>query len=236
MDKLIELARRRSRGGVNRLVVILLVLIAVMLVVIAIPKWEEFRYRSEKTACVQALKSASDGLIIDYLNNYEEGTVEDAMDTLDAVMPARPNICPSGGTVYLIRDANGIFQPICGLHADDKRQRTRLNASRAMELLNEALKDARERGVEAPDQLEIGLNGKTLAVQRVQEVLNLRRGTATTNGFDGVVAFYGLAGEGEFEGMEAEDGTVCYFVYADEDHCATWRIDDGWRGDAYNDF
>ena len=69
MNRIVEIFRRRSRGGVNRLIVILLALIAVMLVIIAIPKWEEFRYRSEKTACVQALKSARDGLIIDYFDN-----------------------------------------------------------------------------------------------------------------------------------------------------------------------
>ena len=38
------------------------------------------------------------GLIIDYLSHYESGTVEDAMTTLDEVMPAWANICPAGGT------------------------------------------------------------------------------------------------------------------------------------------
>ena len=28
-------------------------------------------------------------------------------------------------------------------------------------------------------------------------------------------------------------GSVFYFVYADEEHCAIWKANDGWTGDAY---
>ena len=63
---------RSSRGGVNRLVAILLALIAVMLVIIAIPWWKNFSYRSEVIACEQAMKSAEDGLIIEYLSRFKE--------------------------------------------------------------------------------------------------------------------------------------------------------------------
>ena len=233
MNRIVEIFRRRSRGGVNRLIVILLALIAVMLVIIAIPKWEEVRYRSEKTACVQALKSARDGLIIDYFDNWQAGSVEDARETLDAVLPMRPGICPSGGTVYLIRDENGIFEPFCGLHADDTKRRTRLNASRALDLFTEALKEARKRSEEEPESVTVELNSRELEVVRVLEVPNIHRGTATTNGYKGVVAFYGLAGEGEFSDVKAKAGTPCFFLYADEDHCATWRLNDGWTGEAY---
>ena len=233
MNRIVEIFRRRSRGGVNRLIVILLALIAVMLVIIAIPKWKEFRYRSEKTACVQALKSARDGLIIDYFDNWQAGSVEDARETLDEVLPMRPGICPSGGTVYLIRDENGIFEPFCGLHADDTKRRTRLNASRALDLFTEALKAARKRSEKVPETLTVELNSRDLEVVRVTEVPDIHRGTATTNGYKGVVAFYGLAGEGEFSDVKAKAGTLCFFLYADEDHCATWRLKDGWTGEAY---
>lgn len=226
---------RARRGGINRLVAVLLVLIAVMLVIIAIPAWKVFRYRSEKTACVQAMKSAKDGLIIEYLNHWEAGSVEDAMVTLDEVMPARANICPAGGTVYLVRSDNGIFEPVCGLHDDDLKRRVRLNANRAKTLLEEGLREERRYAATEPEGVEIQLNGRALACERVDEATSLRRGTRTTNGYSGVVALYGVAGKGTFKaGGGLKKGDIAYFVYADEEYCAVWRADDGWTGDAYS--
>lgn len=222
-----------DRGGVNRVVAVLLALIAVMLVIIAIPAWEHYRERSEIIACEQAMKSAKDGLIIEYLNRFEEGSVEDAMQTLDEVMVARPNICPAGGEVYLIKNDHGIYEPLCGLHDPDARHRTRLNASRAKELLLEARRKALREVDGEPESVTIQLNGQPLECVRVQQEQAIRRGTATTNGYDGIVAFYGLAGEGDFAPEGVADGEICYFLYADEDHCAIWRADDGWTGDAY---
>ena len=228
---------RSIRGGVNRVVAILLVAIAIMLVIILIPAWDDLRLLSQRLSCEQAMKSAKDGLIIEYLGRYKEGSVQDAMNTLDQVMIARPKICPAGGEVYLIKNSEGIYDPLCGLHDRDMRQRVRLNASRALELLREArrvaLRDS--RGVE-PDEVSIVLNSMTLPCVRVQQAQKLRRGTGTTDGFDGVVAFYGLAGEGDFpagEDAKVEAGDIFYFVYADEYHCAIWKANDGWSGDAY---
>lgn len=226
-------ARPKSTAGVSRLIIVLLVLIVVMLVIIAIPAWKVFRYRSEKTACEQAMKSARDGLIIEYLAHWEAGSVEDAMKTLDEVMPERANICPSGGTVYLVRDERGIFQPICGLHDSDKALRARLNASRAKDLLEEGLRKARRQQEGEPESVKIQLNGKTLECVRVQEVPALRRGTSTTDGFKGVVALYGLEGEGAFTSGAVRKGKISYFIYADEDYCAFWRAGEGWQGTAY---
>ena len=228
--------RRRitqRRGGINRITAILLALIAVMLVLIAIPGWRVFRYRSEKTACEQAMKSARDGLIIDYLSHFEAGTVQQAMQTLDEVLPERANICPSGGTVYLLRGANGIYEPLCGLHDSDTRRRARLNASRALELLQDGLRYARRESEAEPEAVEISLDGETLSCVRVEEAPPLRRGTRTSNDYEGVVAFYGLAGQGAFADAAVRKGEICFFLYADEDHCATWRANDGWTGEAY---
>ena len=226
---------RSIRGGINRVVAILLVAIAVMLVIVLIPAWDDLRLLSQRLSCEQAMKSAKDGLIIEYLGRFKEGSVQDAMNTLDQVMIARPNICPAGGEVYLIKNAEGIYEPLCGLHDRNKRQRVRLNASRALELLREArrvaLRDS--KGVE-PDAVDITLNSMPLSCGRVDKVQKLRRGTATTDGFEGVVAFYGLAGEGDFPADEdVEAGDIFYFVYADEYHCAIWKASDGWTGDAY---
>ena len=225
---------RSIRGGVNRVVAILLAAIAIMLVIILIPAWDDLRLLSQRLSCEQAMKSAKDGLIIEYLGRYKEGSVQDAMNTLDQVMIARPNICPAGGEVYLIKNSEGIYEPLCGLHDRDLKRRVRLNASRALELLREArriaLRDS--RGVE-PDAVSIVLNSMELSCGRVQQTQKLRRGTGTTDGFDGVVAFYGLAGEGNFPAGDVEAGDICYFVYADEYHCAIWNAGDGWTGDAY---
>ena len=228
---------RSIRGGVNRVVAILLVLIAIMLVVVLLPAWDDLRLLSQRLSCEQAMKSAKDGLIIEYLGRFKEGSVEDAMNTLDQVMVARPNICPAGGEVYLIKNSEGIYEPLCGLHDRNARQRTRLNASRALELLREGRRRAlrSSKGVE-PEAVDITLNSKPLSCERVPKVQKLRRGTATTDGFEGVVAFYGLAGEGDFpagEDAKAEAGDIFYFVYADEEHCAIWKANDGWTGDAY---
>ncbi|MBQ8964454.1 MAG: hypothetical protein IJ089_11820 [Clostridia bacterium] len=224
---------RGQRGGVNRLVAILLALIAVMLVIIAIPVWNVKKERAQVIACEQALKSAGDGLIIEYLGRFKEESVENAMAAIDEIMPARPNICPANGTVYLVKDENGIYQPLCGLHDPDTKRRVRLNASRAMELLKEQLRIDRRDAKAEPESVDISLNGQTLTCVRVAAEEPLRRGTGTTKGYDGVVAFYGLAGEGDFSPAGLEDGEICYFVYADKNHCAIWRSDDGWTGDAY---
>ena len=223
-----------NRGGVNRVVAILLVLIAIMLVVVLLPAWDDLRLLSQRLSCEQAMKSAKDGLIIEYLGRFKEGSVEDAMNTLDQVMVARPNICPAGGEVYLIKNSEGIYEPLCGLHDRNARRRTRLNASRALELLREGRRKAlrSSKGVE-PEAVAITLNSKLLSCERVPKAQKLRRGTATTDGFDGVVAFYGLAGEGDFPAEDVEAGDIFYFVYADEYHCAIWKADDGWTGDAF---
>ena len=236
-------ARQRSLGKrialqyLRRFAVGTLAAIAVMLVVVLLPAWDDLRLLSQRLSCEQAMKSAKDGLIIEYLGRYKEGSVQDAMNTLDQVMVARPNICPAGGEVYLIKNSEGIYEPLCGLHDRNARQRTRLNASRALELLREGRRKAlrSSKGVE-PEAVDITLNSKPLSCERVPRAQKLRRGTATTDGFDGVVAFYGLAGEGDFpagEDAKVEAGDIFYFVYADEYHCAIWKANDGWSGDAY---
>ncbi len=51
----------------------------------------------------------------------------------------------------------------------------------------------------------------------------LRRGTDYSIDFDGVVSFYSMNAAGELN----------WFVYADANHAAVWKINDGWSGDAY---
>lgn len=228
-----SLPSRARRGGVTRAAAVLLALIAVMLVIVAIPVWKSYSLRAEKLACEQALKSARDGLIIEFLGRWDAGSPEEARQTLDQVLPERPNICPSGGTIYLIRRPDGIFEPICGLHDSDAKLRARLNASRALELLRENLRQVRRYSDGEPESVSIRLNGRTLECVRVASEPELRRGTRTTRGFEGTVAFYALAGEGDFAPKGVKNGEICYFLYADEDNNAVWRADGQWQGTAY---
>ena len=225
---------RSNRGGINRAVALLLVLVVIMFIVaILIPVWKDLRYLSERLACEQAMKTAKDGLIIEFLREWDAESEKEAKQTLDEVMPGRTDICPAHGEVYLIRREDGIFETLCGRHSRDKKKRARLNASRALELLSEELKKERQLTPEEPEDLEIRLNGDPLTCQRVRVEQDIHRGTATTEGFEGIVAYYGVVGDGEFGAGELEDGEICYFLYADEDYCAIWHADDGWTGSAY---
>ncbi len=224
---------RATRGAVNRLIAILLVLVAIMLALVSVPIWNFFRQRSERLACAQAMKSAGDGLIIDYLFNPGDRTADEARASIDEIMPARPDICPAGGTVYLIKDEHGVYQPVCGLHDRDEKQRTRLNGTYALELLNNQLRWNRREQDDEPLTVDIQINGKTLSCQRVQEEWLLARGTRRSKDYDGVIALYGLNGEGNFKARSVEENEICYFVYADENYSAVWHADTGWSGTSY---
>ena len=217
---------RSRKGGTNRTLVILAVLIIIMVGVIYAPAWKAFRYKSECIACEQAMKTATDGLRIEYLDTFDESTVRQARKTLDEVMPERNDICPAHGNVYLIKGEEGVLEPVCGLHNPDAARRTRLNASFAGNRLTEARKNILEKaeeGAPEPEQIEIKTNGRILACTYVTEEVNIKRGTKTYDDYDDVVAFYGTD----------DKGNINYFLYADEDHYAVWRYNDGWRGDAY---
>ena len=219
---------RSKYGGTARILVILAVLILIMVGIIMIPTWKAFRYKSECIACEQAMKTAGDGLKIEYLDTFDEGSIQEARKTLKRVMPARDDICPSHGNVYLLRNEQGILEPVCGLHDPDVKRRTRLNSVYAGDRLAEARKkimDKAKEGDPEPESIKIKVNGKPLECTYVTEEVNIRRGTSSTEGYKGVVAFYGTN----------DKGNIDYFVYADEDYSAVWHKNDGWTGSAYED-
>ena len=70
----------------------------------------------------------------------------------------------------------------------------------------------------------------------MDEPTNLKRGTRTTMGMEnaGIVAYYSIKNHSDFGAdSKAEEGTIWYFSFADEDHCATWTADEQWTGDSY---
>ncbi len=242
MDKL-----RSDRGGVSRLHVMIAVAILIMIVVIGIPGWRAFKQKSQEIACEQAMKSAGDGLIIEYLGSGgQEASLEQAKDIIDVVMVTRDDICPAHGNIYLIKEEHGIYQPKCGLHDKDKKERTRLNATFVRDNLIDArrkMKDKAGKNWEEPESITLMVNGKPLEIMHVTEEEMIHRGTRTTNGYKGVVAYYGVKGDFEFsprgkaESQGHKDtikkGEICYIDYADPNYCAIWRSNVGWTGDAY---
>lgn len=229
-----------NHGRINILIVALLIMIAGMLIIISVPARKAFEYRSECIACEQAMKSAGDGLIIEYLDRQEGSDIEEARNTILDVMPGREHICPNGGNIYLILNDKDIYEPVCGLHYSDKKLRNRLNASYALNTLREVRAKTVKNTSSEPKSITITVNNKPLKCYYVTKEEMIHRGTRTTNGYDGTVAYYGVAGEFTFSARFAKkgngtaaDGDICYFVYADPDYCSIWRSNDGWSGDAY---
>ncbi len=216
-----------TKGGTARILVILSALILIMVGIMLIPSWKDFRFESECRGCEQAMDTATDGLRIEYLDTFEEGSVREARKSLSEFMPEREDICPSHGNVYLIKNDEGVFEPVCGLHNRDAARRTRLNASYTGNALEEARKNYFEKaedGDPEPEKLTVKVNNKPLDCVYVTEEVPIRRGTKTTKGYDGVVAFYGTGDNNE----------INYFVYADDDYVAIWHENDGWTGTAYD--
>ena len=223
-----------EQGKISRAVGIMLLLIAVMLVVISVPAWRAYKYHADEIGCAASLKTARDSLVIEVLSEGEDLTVSSSRKTLVRTMPGQDNLCPAGGTVYLLPLENGSYDLVCGLHDSDAKERTRLNASYAFGELETSIYKTRLSGQEVAETVVVELNGTELECVRVSEAPKIRRGTGTTEGYDGVVAFYALEGVDGWQGSGADEGELCYFLYADEDHCAVWRAQDGWTGDSYN--
>ena len=219
--------RKKLHGsrGIARAVVILLVLVAVMLVLVSIPTYRYYREQAGLIGCVQALDSASRQLATDYLVNNTR-KAEDAKDAVARAMLGWDDLCPGGGNVYVAENRGGEvpFKLVCGLHGSDEKEVTRLNASYAFEQLESARLDAARRGQKLSGPVTVTLNGKKLDVVMTEEPNDLRRGTDSSMDYKGdILSFYSLA----------EDGSLYWFVYADREHAAVWRADDGWTGDSY---
>ncbi len=214
----------QSSCGVNRLIVILLVLVIALGIVIAIPGYMAYQRRSEQIACTIALKKAQDMLDIGFLGNSRL-TYEEACAIVEKSKWEQDALCPSGGDYYLVEDGkeNQPYRVTCGLHESDTRLRVRLNADRVYRLLTDALLELKAQNQEVPEAgFAFTLNGRSLTVTRLEEDNGLRWGTASTIDYKGTVCFFSVDDTGE----------LTWFVYADENHAAVWLKSDGWIGDA----
>jgi len=214
----------------SRAVAILLVLVTVMALIIAIPRiWRFFKDSSSEIACVQSLDSASRQIAVDYLLQYyaeNEQSAEEVKAVAANAMLGWDDICPAGGSVYVVptNDPDGVpFKLVCGMHNKDAKLCTRLNADYVLSQLRAAIGKAETLGRELPENVEVSLHHKALTVTLLEEPSDLRRGTGASIGHSGTEAFY----------TRDADGTVEWFVFADEKHAAVWNRTGGWTGDSW---
>ena len=226
-----------NQRGMSWLIAILLLAIIVLSITSMIPFYRKYQEQGNTLACATALDTARRQLASDFMvGGFVNGSAEKAKSFVAQVMNGWDDLCPEYGTVYIIRRTDGSpldWDIVCGLHGTDRKLCTRLNAEYALDQLKDALRVAQANGVQYPLSLEFTLHGKTHTAYLVDETTNLHRGTGTTKGYDGLVAFYSVVGHSDFGSGKGKNGSLWYFSYADVEHCANWRSDNGWTGDSY---
>jgi len=230
-----------GKSGIARAVAILAVLAAIMLVVVSIPVYQRYKAEADRIACVQSLDSAWRQTAVDYLMNNPNPTAEEVKEVAAKAMLGWEDICPAGGSVYVVENPDYAeknelpYVLVCGLHGTDRKQCTRLNANNVYEQVVEQVRNERRYGNDYPESVTVYLHHKPLTAYLVDESTGLKRGTGTTTGYKGTVAYYSIVGHSDFGSNSGlEEGRVWYFSYADEEYCANWSNKDGWTGDSYN--
>lgn len=228
----------KDRRGACRAVTILLLVIVVLLGIAAIPIVKDYLHESAAFACRTALDSARRRMAEDFMLTSSFQTAEGMKEVVADAMHGWDDLCPSMGTVYIVEDESGDdnmpFELVCGLHDSDTKLCTQLNARNVLNQIREEVKKSRDKGVPYPESVTVKLHNKDITALLVDDYTGLRRGTDTTNGYEGIVVYYSIVGHSEF-GKESKlaEGEVWYFSYADEAHCANWSSKKSWTGDSY---
>jgi len=235
-----DMMRRKlhSLKGFARLHLILLILVAVMLVVVAIPIVRHYVMIGDEIGCLAGLDTAQRRLAVDYLSGNYDQTAEEAKAVITHAMNGWDDLCPGGGSVYIvdINDPNNElpYKVVCGIHNKDLKERTRYNASFVLDQLQEKLRLSRVEGEPYPETLEVVLNSQTLTAHLVDSETGIVRGTKNTIDAEGIVISYSIVGHSDFgKNTGVEEGHIWYFSFADEDHCANWSAISGLTGDSY---
>ena len=224
--------------GIARLVVILTVAALVLLAAALYPVIQRYRFRADALGCLAGLDTARRQLAAAYLFEGENSSAEEARDYVGFVMAGWDDLCPGGGTTYIVPkdDSELAWDVVCGLHGQDRKQCTRLNADYVLEQLREELRTAQVLGTTYPERMTVTLHHNPLVALITEEDTGLRRGTRATVGAKGTLVSYAIAGYSDFgTGRGAPVGEISWFSYADEEHCANWSAWDGWTGDSYSD-
>ncbi len=215
-----------SRRGIARLVVLVgLLVLALAIVLVAVPAIRAYKAHLDAEECGLASAKVQEALELSAITSGGKLGEDEAERTLRQSMWDLDASCPAGGDFCLERDdgQQSGLRVVCGLHETDAKRRVRVNAKNALAQLQSELSLARQTNAAVPDSVALLLNGTTLTAQRVTEEPALKRGTFSTSGYEGTVAFYLADGSG-----------ATYFVYADPDRCAIWRPGRGWDGDAWS--
>ena len=239
---------RSERGVMSRMVALLLVLVGVMLVVVVlVPAAKWMNAQAELHSCEAAMDTAWRKMAEDYMLNGSD-KIEEVKEAVGYAMNGWDDICPSGGKVYLVSTRSNNkseqdkaegklpYELVCGKHDRDSKRRTRLNADDLLRQLETALRQKKKDGEKYPESITLTYNSKPLEAVLVDEPSGLRRGTSTTSGLEKevAVAYYSIVGHSDFgKDSGAKKGRIWYFSFADRDHCANWRINEGWTGDSY---
>ena len=232
-------SENRSRivreDGVSRFVFILIAAVVVLAIAVTVPLVIYYRSQSKQIGCTAALDTATRQMAARYLIEGFKNE-DEVKEWVGFVMNGWDDLCPGGGNIYVVRDENADmpWRLVCGMHGKDKKECCRLNASWVLDRVIEAVNKAVKNGDAIPGTVDLKLNGEKLTVAMTEEVTGIRRGTRTTKGYDGTVAFFGVSGVGKAgENSGLPDGSVCYFSFADPDYCANWKYGDGWTGTAF---
>ncbi len=237
MEKRIRSKLHQIRG-IARLVVILTVLALVLVAAALYPVIQHYRFRADALGCLAGLDTARRQLAAEYLFEGENSSAEEARDYVGFVMAGWDDLCPGGGTTYIVPkdDSELAWDVVCGLHGQDRKQCTRLNAEHVLQQLREELHTAQVLGTTYPERMTVTLHHKPLEALITEEDTGLRRGTRATVGATGTLVSYAIAGYSDFgTGRGVPVGEISWFSYADEEHCANWSAWGGWTGDSYSD-
>ena len=248
---------RCSNHGIARIHFLMLIFCLTLLIVIFIPAYKAYKYHGQWLACAESLRVVNGAFVVDLLDNGEALSLNEASEHVVAILPGREGYCPAGGNIYFIKEKQGEWKAVCGMHDSDHMERTRLNASYVLNRIREKVREEQVKGNRFPEEVTVVLNSSELVCRLVSEETGIRRGTDTTKGYKGTVAFYGIAGYGSFKAKKsvsctddnawngqtkttvskdgALEGDICYFCFANEEYNADWRVDDGWSGRSYGD-
>lgn len=213
------------------LIPILLVLILIMLVLIFIPVYRSYKNDAAQIGCVSSLNTANHQLAI-HLITGKDYSAKEAKKIVETAMDGWNDLCPGGGTPYLIEKEEGEvpYEVVCGLHDTDTKEKTRLNAAYVLDQIKEQIQLEQIQGQLYPEQLQVTVNSKKYTAVLTDKETGWKRGATTIFGEEKIVIEYSITGHSDF-GKDAgsDKGEIWYFSYGDEEHCATWSSLDGWK-------